>query len=117
MRVLITGAARAIGAATADELTRRGHQVVATARDVSLLDQVPAARRLALDVTDEASIDAALAQAGDLDVVVNNAGVTAAGPLEAFPVERVRAVLETNTIGPLRLIQKLVGGWRDEGRG
>jgi len=117
MRVLITGAARAIGAATADELTRRGHHVVATARDLSLLEQVPASQRLTLDVTDAASIDAALARAGELDAVVNNAGVTAAGPLEAFPIERVRAVLETNTIGPLQLVQRLVGGWRRRGSG
>ena len=117
MRVLITGAARAIGAATADELTRRGHHVVATARDPSRLEAVPAAQRLALDVTDQASVEAALARAGELDAVVNNAGVTAAGPLEAFPLDRVRAVLETNTLGPLRLVQALVGGWRERGSG
>ncbi len=117
MRVLVTGAARAIGAATAAELTRRGHQVVATARDVSLLDQVPATQRLALDVTDGTSVDAALAQAGELDALVNNAGVSASGPLEAYPIEQVRAVLETNTLGPLRVIQALAEGWRQRGSG
>ena len=49
MRVLVTGAARAIGRATVEVLAARGHQVVATARDVSLLEGVPAARVLPLD--------------------------------------------------------------------
>jgi NAD(P)-dependent dehydrogenase (short-subunit alcohol dehydrogenase family) len=117
MRVLITGAARAIGAATAHELTQRGHQVVATARDVTLLDDVPADQRLALDVTDEASVDAALAAAGELDAVVNNAAINGGGPMESYPIDQLRAVLETNTIGPLRMIQKVVPSWRTRGSG
>jgi len=56
MRVLITGAARAIGAATATELTNAGHQVIATARDTALLDSLDVALRLPLDVTSESSI-------------------------------------------------------------
>ena len=88
MRVLITGAARAIGAATAHELSLRGHHVIATARDRSLLAEVDAAQRLSLDVTSEASVDAALAEAGELDAIVNNAGVTASGPLESSQSSR-----------------------------
>jgi NAD(P)-dependent dehydrogenase (short-subunit alcohol dehydrogenase family) len=117
MRVLITGAARAIGAATANELSRRGHHVVATARDASLLADIDAAVRLSLDVTRDDSVDAALAEAGELDAIVNNAGVTASGPLEVFPLEQVRAVMETNTIGPLRVIQGVVPAWRERGAG
>ncbi len=60
MRILVTGAARAIGAATVNELTARGHQVVATARDKTLLEGVDAALRLSLDVTSDKSVDAAL---------------------------------------------------------
>ena len=117
MRILVTGSARAIGAATAAELTRRGHHVIATARDASLLDQVDAAQRLALDVTDDASIDAALAEAGEVDAVVNNAAVSGAGPLEDYPLDRLAAMFETNTFGALRLVQRLVPGWRDRGHG
>ena len=82
MRVLITGAGRAIGAATARVLTDKGCEVVATARDVSLLEDVPAAARLQLDVTDEESVRACIAAAGEIDVVVNNAAIAEAGPLE-----------------------------------
>ena len=56
MRILITGAARAIGRATAEELLARGHDVVATARDPELLADLDGARTHALDVTDAASV-------------------------------------------------------------
>ena len=56
MRVLVTGAARAIGRATAEILTARGHEVVATARDVTLLADLPVDRILCLDVSDDESV-------------------------------------------------------------
>ena len=56
VRVLVTGAARAIGRATVEVLADRGHEVVATARDASLLEGLPAAQILALDVSDDASV-------------------------------------------------------------
>ena len=117
MRILITGSARAIGAATAAELTARGHHVIATARDASLLDGVEAAERLAMDVTDERSIDDALHRADQIDAVVNNAAVSGAGPLESFPIDQLRAMFETNTIGALAVIQKVVPAWRNRGHG
>ena len=90
MRILITGAGRAIGAATATVLEQRGHQVVATARDVELLDSVPATLRLALDVRSAQSVRSALDQAGELDAIVNNAVITGTGPLEEFPIDLLR---------------------------
>ncbi len=117
MRVLVTGAARAIGAATVTELAARGHDVIATARDPKLLAGLPATDRLRLDVTDPESVSVALAQAGELDALVNNAALTSEGPLEAFPIDRLRAVFETNTIGPVRLIQAVLPAWRERGSG
>ena len=117
MRILITGAGRAIGAATATELTEAGHQVVATARDVSLLDSLDVAQRLPLDVTDEESIGTALAEAGELDAIVNNAGLSSKGPLENYPIDQLRAMFETNTFGPLRLLQPVIPSWRSRGSG
>jgi NAD(P)-dependent dehydrogenase (short-subunit alcohol dehydrogenase family) len=116
MRILITGAARAIGRATADELLARGHDVVATARDPGLLSGF-GGRVLALDVTDDASVRACLAAAGELDALVNNAAIIGSGPLEDYPIEKMRRVLETNTIGTLRMIQGVVPTWRERGSG
>lgn len=117
MRVLITGAARAIGAATAAELSTAGHQVIATARDTTLLAGLDVTDRLQLDVTDEESIRSTLERAGDLDAIVNNAAISGKGPLENYPVERLRAMFETNTIGPLRLLQRVLPRWRSRGSG
>jgi NAD(P)-dependent dehydrogenase (short-subunit alcohol dehydrogenase family) len=117
MRVLITGAARAIGRATVEVLAERGHDVVATARDVGLLEGLPAALVLPLDVRDTTSVLAAVAAAGELDAVVNNAALTGSGPLETYPVERFAEVLDVNTVGPLRMAQAVVPQWRERGGG
>jgi len=61
--ILITGASKGIGRATAVELAKRGHRVVATARDPRTLDGLDVDQRLRLDVTDQASVDAAVEQA------------------------------------------------------
>jgi NAD(P)-dependent dehydrogenase (short-subunit alcohol dehydrogenase family) len=117
MRVLITGAARAIGRATVEVLAERGHEVVATARNVDLLDGLPAALILPLDVRDTVSVQTAVAAAGELDAVVNNAALTGTGPLESYPVERFAQVLDVNTVGPLRMAQAVVPQWRERGSG
>src|SRR5665213_775695 len=117
MRVLITGAARAIGEATANELTARGHHVVATARDAKLLDSVEAAQRLELDDRDDTSIRRALDECGELNASVNNAGISTKGPLEDYPLQRLQEAFDTNAIGPLRLLQPVLPSWRARGSG
>ncbi len=116
-RILITGAGRAIGLATAHELSSRGHEVIATARDSSVIDERPGLRAHDLDVTDPASIDRCLSAVGPLDVIVNNAASSAGGPLESFPIDAMRHMLETNTIGPLRMVQAVAPSWRERGSG
>jgi NAD(P)-dependent dehydrogenase (short-subunit alcohol dehydrogenase family) len=117
MRVLVTGASRAIGRATVEVLVERGHQVVATARHPALLADLQVDRALELDVSDAASVAAAIAAAGELDAVVNNAGLTGLGPLEDFPLADVARVLDVNALGPLRLAQAVVPAWRERGSG
>jgi NADP-dependent 3-hydroxy acid dehydrogenase YdfG len=116
-RILITGASRGIGRGTAIALTARGHEVIATARDVESLSDVPAALRLSLDVTDQASVDAAIARAGRVDVLVSNAGATVRAPLETVPLDEVRRIIEVNTLGSLRVVQAVLPGMRAEGSG
>jgi NAD(P)-dependent dehydrogenase (short-subunit alcohol dehydrogenase family) len=117
MRVLITGAGSGIGAATARVLHAKGCEVVATARKPEVLADVPATLRLQLDVTSDASVAACLSEAGDIDVLVNNAAIAESGPLERLPLDRLRACLETNTIGALRMIQAVAPAMRQNGRG
>jgi NAD(P)-dependent dehydrogenase (short-subunit alcohol dehydrogenase family) len=117
VRVLVTGAARAIGRATVEVLAGRGHEVVATARNPDLLEGLPAVQILELDVSEDASVHAAVAVAGELDAVVNNAGVPGSGPLETYPLESLRRVLEVNTLGPLRMAQAVAPRWRERGSG
>jgi NAD(P)-dependent dehydrogenase (short-subunit alcohol dehydrogenase family) len=116
-RILISGASRGIGRGTAVALAARGHEVIATARDVTSLADVPAALRLSLDVTDQASVDAAIARAGRVDVLVSNAGATVRAPLETVPLEEVQRILEVNTLGSLRVAQAVLPGMRAQGSG
>lgn len=116
-RILITGAGRAIGHATAAELAARGHDVIATARDIDAADPIDGVRFVTLDVDDPASRAAALDAAGPIDVLVNNAALPGAGPLEDFPLDRLRAMFETNTLSALAMIQAVVPDWRERGHG
>jgi len=116
-RVLITGCSTGIGRETALELTRRGHEVIATARRPETLDDLDVKERLALDVTDQASIAAAVAAAGEVDVLVNNAGVGVRGPVEAVPLDDARWAFETNVFGVIRMVQAIVPAMRERGSG
>jgi NADP-dependent 3-hydroxy acid dehydrogenase YdfG len=104
-RVLITGASRGIGKGTAIALHEQGHEVIATARDESMLEDLPVAQKLRLDVTDQASVDQALAEAGHVDVLLSNAGATVRAPLETIPLGALSDLFELNAFGALRVAQ------------
>ena len=101
MRVLVTGAARAIGRATVEVLAGRGHDVVATARDLALLDGLPAAQILPLDVSDAASVRAAVAAAGELDAIVNNAGRARSRAARVLPARLLQPGARREHPGPV----------------
>jgi NAD(P)-dependent dehydrogenase (short-subunit alcohol dehydrogenase family) len=109
--VLITGCSSGLGKATAIHLAQKGWTVYATARKTTELAEVEAAgcRTLALDVNDEASMTAAVGaieeEHGAVGVLVNNAGYSQSGAIEAVPMARVRAQFETNVFGLVRLTQ------------
>jgi len=116
--VLITGCSSGIGAATARHLAHLGWTVYATARRPETLRDLEAAgcRALALDVTDEASMQAAVAtveeEHGAVGVLVNNAGYSQTGAIETVPLDRVRAQFETNVFGLVRMCQLVLPGMR-----
>src|SRR5581483_5401448 len=107
--VLITGCSSGIGRATALQLARGGWKVYATARRPETLDELKQAgcETLALDVTDEQSMQAAVAHVeqaeGAVGVLINNAGYSQSGAIETVPLEAVRRQFETNVFGLVRL--------------
>jgi NADP-dependent 3-hydroxy acid dehydrogenase YdfG len=115
--VLITGASKGIGRATAAEFARRGHRVVATARDPQSLAGLDVDQRLPLDVTDPASVTAAVRAAGEVDVLVSNAGEIFYAAVEATPPDKFAQLLDLNTVGALRVAQAVLPGMRTRGHG
>jgi len=132
--ILITGASTGFGRAAAETLARRGYTVFATMRDTvgrnaenrEALESLTMREGLALetlemDVTDEDSVDRAIQQAldraGRLDVVINNAGFTNIGVTEAYTVEQVRQIFDTNVLGIVRVNRAVLPGMRSQRSG
>jgi NAD(P)-dependent dehydrogenase (short-subunit alcohol dehydrogenase family) len=118
---LITGCSSGIGRALAVELARRRQRVFATARKPETLEGLEGLETLALDVTDGASIqravDEVVVKAGRLDVLINNAGVNAFGPLPEVPIDEVRRIFDTNVAGLLALTQAVFPHMADQRSG
>jgi NAD(P)-dependent dehydrogenase (short-subunit alcohol dehydrogenase family) len=116
--VLITGCSSGIGAATARKLAHDGWTVYATARRPESLTELErqGCKTLALDVTDEASMQAAVQAVveaeGAVGVLVNNAGYSQSGAVESVPLDDARRQFETNVFGLLRMSQLVLPGMR-----
>lgn len=112
--VLITGCSTGIGRATAERLRAAGHPVIATARRIETLAELEAAgcTTLALDVTDESSMRAAVEAAGPLYALVNNAGYSQGGAIEEVPLDAARRQFETNVFGAMRMAQLVLPAMR-----
>ncbi len=121
--VLITGCSTGIGHATALRLVRSGLTVVATARRTeSIADlEEEGCTTLALDVTDEASMRAAVEEVeqryGAVGALVNNAGYSLSGAIETLPMDELRRQFETNVFGLVRMTQLVLPGMRRAGWG
>jgi NAD(P)-dependent dehydrogenase (short-subunit alcohol dehydrogenase family) len=116
--VLITGCSSGIGRATAERLAAHGWTVYATARRLETIADLEArgCRVLALDVTDEDSMRAAVGtvveEHGAVGALVNNAGYSQSGAVEDIPLEEVRRQFETNVFGLVRMCQLVLPGMR-----
>jgi NAD(P)-dependent dehydrogenase (short-subunit alcohol dehydrogenase family) len=120
----ITGASSGFGRALAEAALAAGHRVVATARDVRVLSDLEQPGRclaLPLDITEPAAVEKAVrdavAEFGQMDVLVNNAGVGLIGAVEECSMEQSRANFETNFFGPLALIHQVLPLFRKQGSG
>ncbi|CDN63965.1 MULTISPECIES: SDR family oxidoreductase [Burkholderia] len=117
--VLITGCSSGFGLEIARHFLARDWRVVATMRKPGD-DVLPPSERLRvlpLDVTNADSIRTAIEAAGPIDVLVNNAGFGAAAPAELTPLDTVRALFDTNTIGTIAVTQAVLPQFRARGAG
>ena len=121
--VLVTGCSSGIGHATAEHLVDRGWTVYATARRAESIEDLArkGCNTLALDVTDETSMQSAVAAVeqaeGAVGVLVNNAGYSQGGAVETVPLDVVRRQFETNVFGLVRMCQLALPGMRRQGWG
>ena len=126
--VLITGTSSGFGKLTVMSLLQKGHVVVATVRDIQGRNRAPGeelaglgAQVVEMDVTDDSSVEAAVAQAlesvGGLDVVVNNAGLGVLGVQESFTPDDWRRVFDVNVIGVQRVNRAVLPHMRERGSG
>lgn len=132
--ILITGSSSGFGRLAAEALARRSHIVYASMRGVEGKNAARAdeLRKLAkdenlslhpldLDVTDDRSVSDALsavvAREGRIDVVVNNAGIASFGLTEAFQVDEIKQIFETNVYGPARVNRAALPYMRERGSG
>jgi len=119
---LVTGASSGIGEATAERLSKAGYTVYGTSRRGEQAGHARPFRMLALDVTSEESVEAAVKEVirreGRIDLLVNNAGfgVAPAGA-EEVSLEQARMIFDTNFFGVLRMTRAVVPHMRRQGSG
>ena len=125
---VVTGTSTGIGLATCLHLARNGYRVFAGMRNLSKAEGLRAAARegnlpievIQLDVTDVTSLANAFALVrshGPIDVLVNNAGIGGATPLELTPEDEHRQMFETNYFGAIRCIQEVLTSMRERRHG
>jgi len=123
--ILITGASSGFGRDTAETLTRAGHHVFATMREPQAKNRdharalrVHGIEVVALDVSSDASVEAAMKEilqsAARIDVLINNAGVASAGITEAFTPDQAKIIFNTNVVGLLRMSRAVLPAMRQQ---
>lgn len=125
MNILITGTSTGFGKLTTLSLAQRGHHVYATMRDIAgnnrahadALRAVPNVEVLELDVTSDESVERAVAQTHDLDVVINNAGQARIGLTETITPAQLQQLLDINVVGIQRVNRAVLPGMRARKRG
>jgi NAD(P)-dependent dehydrogenase (short-subunit alcohol dehydrogenase family) len=120
-RVFLTGASSGIGLAIAKLLVAEGHEVWGTSRNLERIPKMPRLHPVRLDLADGSSIEeafnCAVAEAGSIDVLVNNAGAGHFGPAELLPLETIRSQFQILVFGQIQLMQLALGHMRPRGEG
>lgn len=116
--ILITGASSGIGKVTAKYLSSKGNIVVATSRRAPSVEKINFSKEVSyplliqMDVTDEKSIKDGISfiqtRIGDIDVLINNAGIGISGPIEDISKEHMKAIFDTNFFGAMTVTQHVL---------
>jgi len=118
---LVTGASTGIGLETARYFSRQGYRVFAGARKPEVVERHPNIVPVKLDVDQDESVRNCVADvlkdAGSLDVLVNNAGIAVGGAVEMVPLDKARAMFETNFFGAVRMMQAVLPSMRERRSG
>jgi 3-hydroxybutyrate dehydrogenase len=120
-RALVTGAGSGIGRAVAIHLSELGAEVVASDRDRNGLDQTISALERATavvaDLSDTSQVEGLAREAGDIDVLINNAGLQHISPIESFDIDKWQLLLAVMLTAPFLLIRALIPGMYERGWG
>jgi len=116
-KVLITGTSQGLGKALAEEFVKRKYNVIASARNVSDIRVDGTYKRVQMDVTKPDMIDEVISEIGDIDMLINNAGITVSGPAENIPQEAIKKVFDTNFFGAVKLMQAVTPIMKRKGNG
>jgi len=118
---LVTGASSGIGRVSARALAEAGFEVVGTSRSAARVEPLPGVTFVDLDVTSDASVEAAVADVigrfGRVDVLVNNAGLGLAGAAEESSMDQVETLFDTNVFGLIRVTNAVLTHMRAQGSG
>jgi uncharacterized protein len=119
--ILLTGATGGLGGAIARALHARGGKLILTGRRTEVLTPLAAeldgARTLAVDLSDATEVDRLVAEAGELDILVANAALPAAGRLESFTMVEIDRALAVNLRAPIALAHALAPAMIERGQG
>lgn len=117
--IMITGCSSGFGLETARYFLEQGWKVIATMRapQEGVLPASDRLRLVRLDVTSAQSIAEAIAEAGEIDVLVNNAGVGMLNALEGAPREAIANLFATNTLGTIAMTQAVIPRFRERRSG
>lgn len=119
--VLITGASSGIGDATARALVKNGYRVFGGVRAPEKSRPAPGVEYVRLDVRSEdqahEAVEEVLRKAGHIDIVINNAGVSLVGPVEATSIEEARSLFDTNVFGVLNVVKAVLPSMRRQKSG